>query len=167
MNYSETLAYWYLRFNGFFLIQNFVLHPLADSEGSDKQAADIDLLAVRFPYVYEETGGQPDDWDPKLRIWGFAPEEEIIGLIVEVKTSPHAESAGIQQNSFNHIRIRQAVQRLGMFQPEDAKLIADELKSIAVATRRGPYHVGKLLFSHSELEGGWRNITLLDAEWYA
>ena len=58
MNYGETLAYWYLRFNGFFLIQNFVLHPLADGEGSDKQAADIVLLAVRFPYVYEETGGQ-------------------------------------------------------------------------------------------------------------
>ncbi len=69
MNYGETLVYWYLRFNGFFLIQNFVLHPLADSEGSDKQAADSDLLAVRFPYVYEETGGQPDDWDPRLRTW--------------------------------------------------------------------------------------------------
>jgi hypothetical protein len=32
-------------------MQNFVLHPLAESEGSDKQAADSDLLAVRFPHV--------------------------------------------------------------------------------------------------------------------
>jgi hypothetical protein len=27
MNYGETLTYWYLRLNGFFLLRNFVLHP--------------------------------------------------------------------------------------------------------------------------------------------
>jgi hypothetical protein len=37
MNYGETLAYWYLRLNGFFLLQNFVLHPIAESEGNDKR----------------------------------------------------------------------------------------------------------------------------------
>lgn len=26
MNYGETLAYWYLRLNGFFLLNNFVVH---------------------------------------------------------------------------------------------------------------------------------------------
>ncbi len=83
MNYSETLAYWYLRLNGFIPLRNFVLHPLRGAE--NKQAADSDLLAVRFPHVYEETGGQPNDWDHRLKDWGFLPEQEVISLIIEVK----------------------------------------------------------------------------------
>ncbi len=51
MNYGETLTYWYLRLNGFFLLRNFVLHPSYESEGTNNQAADSDLLAVRFPHV--------------------------------------------------------------------------------------------------------------------
>lgn len=164
MNYGETLAYWYLRLNGFLLLKNFVLHPLADSEDNNRQAADSDLLAVRFPYVYEETGGQPDDWDPRLRTWGFTPEEEIIGLIVEVKTSPYPDRSEIENKSFNQIRMRQAVQRMGMFKRENVKYIVDDLQNTAVAKRRDSYRIGKLLFSHSELEGKWLNITLEDAE---
>ena len=45
MNYGETLAYWYLRLNGFFLLRNFVLHPLHESEANDRYTADSDLLA--------------------------------------------------------------------------------------------------------------------------
>ncbi len=88
MNYGETLTYWYLRLNGFFLLRNFVLYPPYESEGTHNQAADSDLLAVCFPHVYEEIGGQPDDWDSRFRTWSFSLDEDIIGLIVEVKTSP-------------------------------------------------------------------------------
>jgi hypothetical protein len=56
MNYGETLTYWYLRLNGFIPMRNFVLHR-ANIEG--QAAADTDLLAVRFPHVYEEIGGNP------------------------------------------------------------------------------------------------------------
>lgn len=112
MNYGETLAYWYLRFNGFFPLRNFVLHPLQERMGDHNQTADCDLLAVRFPHVYEEIGGQSDDWDPRLSTWGFSLYEDIIGLIVEVKTSPNAEFARIARNSFHRRRLSQAVQRL-------------------------------------------------------
>jgi hypothetical protein len=52
MNYSETLSYWYLRLNGFFLLRNFVLHPPYINGRDYEQVADSDLLAIRFPYVY-------------------------------------------------------------------------------------------------------------------
>lgn len=42
MNYGEELAYWYLRFNGFFPISNFVVHR---SSGI-KRTSDVDVLAV-------------------------------------------------------------------------------------------------------------------------
>jgi hypothetical protein len=72
MNYGETLAYWYLRLNGFFPLRNFVLHPLNGSEANDRYTADSDLLAIRFPYVYEEIGGQPEDWDSRFSSWGLS-----------------------------------------------------------------------------------------------
>jgi hypothetical protein len=54
-NTFEQLAYWYLRLNGYFTVQNFVLHP--EKDGS--QRTEADLLAVRFPYHSEEINGTP------------------------------------------------------------------------------------------------------------
>src|SRR5260370_1616652 len=167
MNYGETLTYWYLRLNGFFLLRNFVLHPPYESEGTNNQAADSDLLAVRFPHVYEDIGGQPDDWDSRFRTWGFYLEEDVIGLIIEVKTSPNANRSEIRENSFNRSRIKQAVQRMGMFKLEDTEDIVDELWSTAVTTKRGPYRLGKLLFSQRPVRGVWLNIKLQEAEQFS
>ena len=164
MNYGDTLTYWYLRLNGFFPLRNFVLHPPSESEGTNNQAADSDLLAVRFPHVYEEIGGQPDDWDSRFRTWSFSLEEDVIGLIIEVKTSPNANRSEIRENSFNRSRIKQAVQRMGMFKLEDTEEIVDELWSTAVTTKRGPYRLGKLLFSQRPVRGEWLNIPLQESE---
>jgi hypothetical protein len=81
MNYGEELAYWYLRFNGFFPLTNFVLHTNA----TYSDPSDCDILAIRHPFVYEDVGGQEDDWDPKLR--NFLDFNCIVGVICEVKTS--------------------------------------------------------------------------------
>lgn len=47
---TEELVEWYLRLNGYFIIPNFILHPLMPC-GS--QRTEIDLLGVRFPYQSE------------------------------------------------------------------------------------------------------------------
>ncbi len=57
MNFAEQLAYWYLRFNGFFPLTNFVLH-----HGTGHRTSDTDLLAMRFPYVSEDIGGEEKKW---------------------------------------------------------------------------------------------------------
>ena len=164
MNYGETLAYWYLRLNGFFPLRDFVLHPLHESASDDNQTADCDLLAVRFPHVYEEIGGQFGDWDSRFSTWGFSLDEDIIGLIVEVKTSPNAVSARIERNSFRGSRLSQAVQRMGMFAREETISITNELLHNPISTKRGPYHLGKLLFSQGGVGGPWLNIILEEAE---
>jgi hypothetical protein len=62
-NYGEAWAYWYLRLNGFFPLGNFVVHK----DSVVRHRADVDLLGVRPPHVFEEVGGQQDDWDPALK----------------------------------------------------------------------------------------------------
>lgn len=47
---TEELVEWYLRLNGYFIIPNYILHPLMPC-GS--QRTEIDLLGVRFPYQSE------------------------------------------------------------------------------------------------------------------
>lgn len=164
MNYGETLAYWYLRLNGFFPLRNFVLHPLHESEANDRYTADSDLLAIRFPYVYEEIGGQPEDWDSRFSSWDLSLDKDIIGLIVEVKTSPYLDRSELESNSFNQTRIQQAVQRMGMFKREETTSITNDLVHNSVSAKRGPYHLGKLLFSQGEVGGPWLNIILEEAE---
>ena len=60
---AEKVAYWYFRLNGFFLIENFVLHP--GRRGS--QLTDADLLVVRFPdraeFVFDHQTPMRDDED--------------------------------------------------------------------------------------------------------
>src|SRR4051794_19776677 len=85
MNYGETNTYWYLRLNGFFLINNFVVHR---AEGVD-YSSDIDILGLRLPYVFEEVGGQDNDWDNSL-LQEINPEVAT-GVICEVKTGAFTE----------------------------------------------------------------------------
>lgn len=80
MNYGEEHAYWYLRLNGFFPLQNFVVHR----HGGNELRSDVDVLAVRPPLVYEEIGGQQGDWDQFLA--AHVPLDCVLGVVCEVKT---------------------------------------------------------------------------------
>lgn len=50
----EKYVRWYLRFNGYFAIENFVIHePI---KGVIPQGGEFDVMAVRFPYSREDAG---------------------------------------------------------------------------------------------------------------
>src|ERR1039458_702644 len=102
MNYGEKISYWYLRLNGFFLLENLVTHRTA----LNRYASDIDLLGIRLPYVFEEVGGRADDWHNVL-MENLNPEIPT-GVICEVKTG------GLEDNEiFKPQYIRYAVDRFG------------------------------------------------------
>jgi hypothetical protein len=161
MNYGETLAYWYLRLNGFFPLRNFVLHRLQQQNGT-RENADVDLLVIRFPYVHERYGdindeyeSWDDDWDPNLIMHLPDLMTTITGLIVEVKTSITGELS-----SFKNRRIRADIERLGFFEEKEVidRVVAD--LGEGKITYEGKYCIGKLLVSEDERHGAWINLTI-------
>ncbi|WP_391574349.1 hypothetical protein [Cohnella sp.] len=136
-NFAEELTYWYLRFNGFFPLTNFVLH----NQGlSSNQSADADLLAVRPKYVWEEIGG--DHLDSK--IFDHFSNNINIGVICEVKSGQRISLSDIPITRED--RLNYALRRLGFFSEGGAEIHMKKLKSNKVI--RGKFHeVGKILIT--------------------
>jgi len=129
-NFGEELVYWYLRLNGFFLINNFVLHH--NNEG---RTSDSDLLAVRLPHVYEETGGRQEDWDPLLL--SHFDSGKIMGIICEVKSGLRFDTNKI----FQDFNVKKSVQRIGFTSNE---LDYQEIYHNSMVSF-GDYQIAKLL----------------------
>lgn len=133
MNYGEELTYWYLRLNGFFPISNFVVHK----SQAVAHTTDVDVLAVRPPFVYEEVGGQPDDWDPYLAN-GLQFGRQI-GLICEVKTGTYEEA-----RLFRSEQMRYTLPRLGLVAPADFEKVLGVLSRSPQVEVNGGAVVAKL-----------------------
>jgi hypothetical protein len=136
LNYGEELVYWYLRLNGFFLLENFVLHR--NNQYTSERTSDSDILAVRFPHVSEEIGGDSDDWDVKLL--DHFDSESIIGLICEVKTG---QNFNVNKH-FEASRVEKAIRRFGFVSDYQKILNSLSLNSVASINE---FQVGKILFS--------------------
>ena len=167
-NYAEQLAYWYLRLNGFFPLENYVYHRIS-GEGSRTFNADADLLAIRPPHYYEEiphlernTRGHEDilrvplvsdDWMREL-------DGRWVGVIVEVKGS---EQVGVEEirNAFTPSRLIVAIQRMG--------LITDIDSAVDTLSQQSRYEaqtvaIIKLAFSQTVFSESWETITLSQAD---
>ncbi|MBI5303399.1 MAG: hypothetical protein HY868_14790 [Chloroflexi bacterium] len=138
-NYGEEWAYWYLRLNGFFPISNFVAHRsklLAYS-------ADVDILGIRLPYVYEEIGGKPEDWD-----FDFLPLFDMtlpLGVICEVKTG-RLDVARI----FRDDVIEYSMGRFG-FTPNHSQAVS-AVSGQALTIVPQSFQIAKILFSNDAKE---------------
>jgi hypothetical protein len=146
INYAEELAYWYLRLNGFFLVDNFVIHR----EGAQIQyRSDADLIAVRFPHVKEAVGGMPIDFDNKVLFKAFDPSK-IIGLIVEVKSTRQKE---VNPEIFqNKDRMEYAINRFGFpLKDKEKKALTTAHDWVASDSLIGEkdFLIGKLLIHNS------------------
>jgi hypothetical protein len=140
-NFAETMVYWYLRFNGFFPLTNFVLHGAPQHQ----RTADCDLLAVRLPHVFEKIGGQATDWDEWFPQHGFDLQRETVALIVEVKTGSRLAARAVQ-TSFGEKRLLQALQRTGFWPLAECRSAADALAGAPEYARAG-IKAAKLLIS--------------------
>jgi len=141
-NFAEELVYWYLRFNGFYPLTNFVLHRqgLLDNH----QSADADLLAVRPKFVSEEVGGEHRDEDLFRH---FSPQTNI-GLICEVKSGNHVDGERLYFQRED--RISYCLKRIGFFSENKVRHHTEILKTHQVS--KGQFHeVGKLLVTKRQM----------------
>jgi hypothetical protein len=157
MNYAEIMAYWYLRLNGFIPLNNLVVHRRVD--GAIKHNADIDLIAIRFPFVYEEVGGEQEDWDIEglfNRINDNAIELTNL-CIVEVK-SGQCSLSDIKK-SFSKERLLYAVDRVGIFPHKQNIDISKQLvKNMSICL--DDYIIYKIAITGNNMPGTWVNMTL-------
>jgi hypothetical protein len=103
----EKVAYWYFRLNGFFQIENFIVHP--ELRGS--QRTDADLLAVRFPFRAERLFDNPGDIMADDE-HGLAFSRDLIDIVIaEVKTNQPCNLNGpwTQQDRQNIHRVLAAI----------------------------------------------------------
>jgi hypothetical protein len=160
MNFAERLTYWYLRLNGFFPIANFVLH-----HADDHRTSDADLIAVRFPHVSEETGGNPEDWDERFQNeWGIALAAETVGLIVEVKSGGwNPDDLTDPARAF---RVRDGLKRIGMIPPGDELDGAIAALNRTPVTRLAGFTLGKLFVGNGGMppRTPWLHLQLNDAD---
>ena len=54
---AEILATWYMRFNGYFILPNFIIHDAGLYKQAGGQLSEADLLAIRMPFEYEVIKG--------------------------------------------------------------------------------------------------------------
>ena len=147
MNYGETFAYWYLRLNGFFPLTNFVIHK---SEGVE-YSSDCDVLAIRPPFVYEEFGGQHEDWDN----WFLEHIDagKTLGVICEVKTGNFEKD-----KLFRAEYVSYAAKRLGITNAQED--IARIANGKAIEDVGDKYRVIKLFISNKAEEGDFIYLSL-------
>jgi len=166
INFAEDLIYWYFRFNGFFLLQNFVLHKkMGQVEGERvRGTAESDLLAIRFPYVCEDIGGKKNDWDCKqFKNWGIEIDEFNLAFIVEVTSSQNVSRNNLM-GKFSCERLKQAVRRFGIFPRDEISCI---VKSLYQKDKyiKDPWIIAKLAVTERNISSDlWLNLSLAQAD---
>ena len=111
-NYGEELAYWYLRLNGFFVLDNFVYHQTQYNRNGD-----ADLLAIRLPHVKEPVGGNMVDWDDGL--FRYVKDYDVLGVLCEVKTGTRANLTRV----FEKQKIIYSLNRIGFSKFEVTEML--------------------------------------------
>ena len=125
----EKFASWYLRFNGYFTIDNFVVHAANDenriSRGIIAPYTETDSLALRMPYSAEIAGN--------LRIANHDllvdnQNERFDVVVAEVKSGNSNQPNAVWRNK-NLVPIKYIVRFVGLYEESLIDKVANELAS--------------------------------------
>lgn len=118
----ERVAYWYFRLNGFFQIENFVVHP----ERRGSQRTDADLLAVRFPFRAERLFDNPNDVMADDQQGLKLSPDLIDAVIAEVKTNQPCTLNGPWTKQ-EHQNVHRALAAMGCIPADHIKQAAEDI----------------------------------------
>jgi hypothetical protein len=143
----ETLVRWYLRFNGYASVENFVINET--SADGVLQAGENDILAVRFPYSVEAPGFKLRN-DPRLVSQSTRATVDFV--IAEVKGGHRASINAVWRPSGDITRKRALVayviRWLGPLKTTSAiDQVSADLQSRFIG-RHGRYSFRLVLFAH-------------------
>jgi hypothetical protein len=156
-NYAEELGYWYFRFNGFFLLNNYVNHP---DDRQDNYTSDSDLIGVKMPYS-KEVIGLNDDRDICRKLFELLDYGNsrgyIHGFICEVK-------AGESEFLLSNANLPSQIRRLGFFNLEDqVQQVVESIVSTGVFQDH-MYRIVRIIICRRDNRSGdlvsWNRINL-------
>ncbi len=163
----ELLVRWYLRFNGYLAVENFVVHETV--ERGIRQGGETDVLAVRFPHSRELPGFAIEN---DLRL---LDEEAVRNNLVDFVI---AEVKGRRKDKLNKVwrdppdavkieRVSYVLRWLGPF--ADEKLVTDVATELQAShrARRGDFLFRLVFFAH-ELRAklSIRQVTFYDIAYF-
>ena len=164
---AETLVQWYLRFNGYFTVENFIVHAGDDSARISRQVVgnhtETDVLGIRHKHTREVSGSLYVANDFLLQIEN-APDVDFV--IAEVKTGNQDKPNKIWSEG-NVSVIAYIIRFAGFVEKEEeinelSKLVAQNGEYTHSSNK---YSIRLLIFSESDLNKNWRhlkNIKLVD-----
>jgi hypothetical protein len=100
----EKLARWYLRFNGYLTVENYVVHEARN--GRVPQGGEFDTLGVKFPYSREQVDQKLIRSDPKLHDAEVSEHHLIDFVIAEVKSGKRNSLNSVWQPGNEDAKIR-------------------------------------------------------------
>lgn len=154
INFGERLAYWYLRLNGFLMVENFVLH-----RHGMQRTSEADLLGIRLRHSEESIdGGILSIHETILRLIGKEGATNNVAVIVQVKTGTATDSGG----AFHHDRIYRGLKFIGALSPAVVDSVASELKEKPSVSSDG-WVFAKILIAEAPKEAGAVCLPLTDA----
>jgi hypothetical protein len=149
----EELVRWYLRFNGYLCVENFVVHEPDASAQTVPQGAEIDTLAVRFPFSNEVIPATPQKHvlhDPRLEC---PSPRHIDCIIAEIKGGERIRLNSIwrEQTEQARRRVQYIVRWLGCIEDEQrlAQISADLQTNLHA--EEGPYFFRVILFARRSI----------------
>ncbi|MGB2800577.1 MAG: hypothetical protein WBC82_12130 [Dehalococcoidia bacterium] len=116
----EKLVALYLRLNGYFIVENFIVHP---QNRCLSQRTEVDVFGVRLPYQAEKPGKTIMPNDPKL----VQPSHNCVDVVfAEVKSRRRPRP----NKSWRNEGVLEYVLRFVGFTPEDEELsiVAESLR---------------------------------------
>lgn len=158
---AETLTKWYLRLNGYFTVENFIVHAADDptriSKGTVGNYTEVDALAVRHQFSKEVTGTLQILNDPKLI---SDQNVKIDFVIAETKTRKENRPNKIWRDK-NLNAIKYIIRFAGFIETEEiiAKVAKELSENHQYIDPAGNFRIRLILFSEKELAKNWKSIS--------
>jgi len=120
----EELTRWYLRFNGYLSIENFIIHEPAPDAETVPQGAEIDTVAVRFPFSREVISAGHEKDVIRHELLEPIARDSIECVIAEVKGGNRVRLNSIWRDDDDHPdlsleRLKYLIRWLGCFPDEE------------------------------------------------
>jgi hypothetical protein len=160
---SEILVRWYLRFNGYFTVENFIVHnPAIVSKDHISNITETDVLGIRNCFSHEIAGKLLIANDPALI---GAHNTRIDFVVGEVKTGKEDKPNKIWRDK--NINAISYLLRFAGFIETEAELdaVARVLSNDGIYIHSGnQYSVRLVLFSQNGANKNWKHLTQISLE---